>query len=736
MRTVRTLPLWLLLILCVALFFAQTIAAQGGLVYAAEDDEGEESPTPTPAEEVSEDEVMDFLFGAQPGAPAAPEQPATPAPTPEPTPPPTPEPTPEPTPPPTPPPTPEPTPEPTPAPTPEPVAEPPAAPAAPVAPVAEPEAPATEPAAPATPEAPAEEGSELETMLFDESAPPPDGAAPPADSVVPPADGAVPPAESGAAADVAAPVPVPTDGEAPGEEPAPTEATAPAEEPAAAVAPAPAPAGAAAPAEGTDDGSEKMAQDLFDKAQQLYKQGKRGAAVNVLKGLISAFPGTKAAGAASEWLRGGTPAAKTAEGQPATGGGLLEPAADNAVTPFDSTTPADFFDPVMSYNLGMEKLSAMNKLKEEGKGSEEILRVEREAIDSMWRSITHQIYTEKFSNAPSDQIIVWVIGNPNQKMPGYMDLLIKRVYENEDNPRRLPYLTAKIRMLTDRFVDIDPRYGENEVRQSNLDLLKFWMTELQKDTYFDNNIVAGLLKFQGDREEEQYDQTEATEKHFRNALAYYGKALKKVKTAKAGAHLHMKVARLCSVYQNPARSKATAWYNTGMRHAATGIKLMRAVNKASAESMEELYRYEINNEKLSRDLEVLYGSNIGQFVYSMYLDKNYPGAVAQAERVMGVRFEWDGKIDLLLVIADAASKAAAAVGVDDQVSFERNKRICLMACKVAFDKAIEKAGGPPTKHDEEFCRVFNAVYNFYDRFGLLLQAKELENRYAPICPAN
>lgn len=389
------------------------------------------------------------------------------------------------------------------------------------------------------------------------------------------------------------------------------------------------------------------------------------------------------------------------------------------------------YDNTASYDLGMSRLLTIDTIPKQFEKLDE----ERKAILEMWEAIMMRHAVENFNPAVSDLIIIWVIGNPNEQKPGYADMLIGRVIKNQDNISRERWLAARIRMLTDRFYNIDPQKGENEVRQGNLEILKTWMQELHDLSYFDNNVLVGMLTYKANRHQEKYDQTDETEEEFHKALYYYDEALTKARSKKAMAVLHQKIGFLCSRYRSTDKDRLIEFYKKGFLHARRGLLLMNSVNSVRQESGKAFYRYEQDSSDVTAELQNAYGNNLTGYIYQLYLDKNYKGVVGLKKYTLDVAFDWESKFDVLLIFAESA-KQLASDSLNNEVLYRRYKEMCLAGANRAFKYILKRYGGkPPASYDENFCKVFNAYWNYLDGFGQLIQAKALENRFGTICPA-
>ncbi len=453
----------------------------------------------------------------------------------------------------------------------------------------------------------------------------------------------------------------------------------------------------------------------------MMKDGNPKGAIAVFKGLISAFPDSPYAKKAqakiteSMTLKKKIDAKKEMEAEEEGAGGL--------------PVPKKGFDPYEAYTHGMSQMQQLNTLDKTG---DDLLDAEKEAIKEMWRAIQHRHQQEHFTDMVSDQIIIWTIGNPNEGTPGYADILVSRIIKHEGNINMQRWLAAKVRMLADRFVNISPKKGENDVRKGNLDVLKFWMSELLNATYFDNQILVGMYKYKADRFAERYDQTDNGFKMFKSAMYYYSNGIKRTKTAKARVELHLRASELCGRFMHSTPEQMKTYFNKGFRHAAQGINFMKPIMKDQvAKGGQEFYRNEMSNEKLLEKLQTAYGRNLLYYVNQLYSMGEYTTMAAIQRYVLRVPFDWSGKIDTLVLFAEACKKASAQ-STGNLV--EKNKKLCLFASSEAFRLVLKRNGGKANSADPNFCKAFNAYYNYLSDYGQLIQARQLENQYAPYCP--
>lgn len=389
------------------------------------------------------------------------------------------------------------------------------------------------------------------------------------------------------------------------------------------------------------------------------------------------------------------------------------------------------YDNQASFDLGAARLRTVDMVPKE----QQKLDQEREAILEMWEAIMMRHAIENFNPAVSNVIIIWTIGQEDATNPGYVNLLIERVIKNEGNWARLRWLASRVRMITDRYTSIDPNLGEDETRKGNLEVVKGWMVDLRDKSYFDNNILVGMLYYKADRHEEKYDGTDSSIDQFHKALYYYDEAIRRAKSNKAMSVLHQKAAFLCSRYKDVNKKRLIEFYKKGFLHARKGLRLMRSVNKRRTEFGKEAYRYEEDSPEVAANLQKSYGNNLTGYIYNLYLEKKYKSVVGLKRYTLDVGFDWENKSDVLLLFAESA-KELAGKSEKSEVNYRKYKEMALNAGSRAFKFVLKNFGGrAPTSFNADFCKVFNAYYTYLDTFGELVPAKGLENRYGKICPA-
>ncbi|MCZ7582237.1 MAG: hypothetical protein M5R36_02265 [Deltaproteobacteria bacterium] len=334
------------------------------------------------------------------------------------------------------------------------------------------------------------------------------------------------------------------------------------------------------------------------------------------------------------------------------------------------------YDKVASFDLGKTRMLSLDTIPADAEKSE----MEKKAVREMWDAIVMRHAEEGFPEAVSDQIIVWTVGIPGDpNNPGFVNMVMDRIIKDEGDRGRQRWLGARLRMLTDRFTNIDPNKGENATRQGNLEALKLWMTELLELTYFDNNVLVGMYRYKGNRAGEQYDPTNpGSEDLFHKALFFYDEGRKRASSHKAKAVMDLDIAFLCSRYRSDNTMKLVEFYKKGFLHARRGLRLMQVVNKVTPEVGKSFYRYEKDNPDVAARLQKAYGDTLVGWIYNLYLNKDYLGVVAQKKYTLDAGFDWENKADVLLLFAESA-KLLAADSLQNEVRYRRYKSMCLAA---------------------------------------------------------
>jgi len=398
----------------------------------------------------------------------------------------------------------------------------------------------------------------------------------------------------------------------------------------------------------------------------------------------------------------------------------------------DLTKAVDFLELSLAYNysedaafkLGVARMKEMDTLTDK----EDLRERELLAIEEMWKALRVRHAMEDFNRLTlSDGMLVW--------SKDFRDVLIERILKSEEDKARVRLLSAYLRMLADRFVDLDPTLGENDVRRSNLGVFRDWMTQLLELSYFDNNVVVGMFKYMGDRTGENYDQTDATEDQFIKSLFNYNEGLARAKNNKAKAVLYADIADRCSYYKSDNREKMVSHYKTGFTSARQGLFLMKKINEKLADDVKEDFPYEPDNADIMAKLQRAYGSNLTGLCYFHWLRKDYKSVVAMRDYAFDTGFDWEGKQDTFLIIADAADKLASKHHRDRQ-AFTEYKELCLFASSRAFKSILKKYKGKPPVGSDEFCRVLTNHISYLRRFGMAIEAEGLQRQYHSSCPGH
>jgi len=373
-----------------------------------------------------------------------------------------------------------------------------------------------------------------------------------------------------------------------------------------------------------------------------------------------------------------------------------------------------------AYQLGLVRLKALDRLT----GAKDQLAREREGLSDLWDSLIKMHAAENFSrDTLSNTMLVWC--------QNARDSLIERVFNNEKNPARTHLLAALIRGLADRFSAINPDKGETDIRKGNLKIFKEWMKELQELSYFDNNIIVGMYKYRGDRQQEQYDQTAASEDHFTRAIYNYNEGLKRVKTNKARAVLASDVAYLTTLYTSTDKGKLVSYYKLGFDNANEALLIMKKLNEKSAGVPGASYPYEVDGAELTAKLQKSYGANLTGLAYEHYLRKDYASVIGLRQYLFDAGFDWENKSVTFTLLAETADKMAAEHYHQPEL-FKTYKALCLAASSHAFKLVMKKQQGK-TAYTPEFCRAYQYYVNYLNRFGETIEARDLSTRYEQGC---
>jgi len=374
-----------------------------------------------------------------------------------------------------------------------------------------------------------------------------------------------------------------------------------------------------------------------------------------------------------------------------------------------------------SFALGKARVMALDKTSTR----EEKRALIWKGLGEMWDAINKRHGDEGFTRAVvSDAILSYSLQ--------YKKLITDLVIKEQDDPAMVMWLTARIRMLTDRFKQIDPSQGENETRQGNLDAVYSYMQELYEATYFDRNPVVGMYKYNGDSNEHDYMQDEETQEMFHKSLYYYNEGLFRVRIPKARAVLHERIAYLCSLYISEDKDKKIEFYKQGFHNAADGLVIMDRIAADKPERADRAYRFEPDNTDLIAQLQKHYGQNLSGLIYLMWERQDYQSVVALRQNVFDKGFDWKTKANDFLLIADSAAKLAIS-NVSDKIMYDKYKEMCLMSSSRAFKFSLAKFNGRWPTYDEEFCEAMNAYSGFLMQFGETVEASNLERTYGPVC---
>jgi len=380
-----------------------------------------------------------------------------------------------------------------------------------------------------------------------------------------------------------------------------------------------------------------------------------------------------------------------------------------------------YYLPGTGFSLGQARLAVIDQTT----GQEEKRALQWQALGEMWDAIVKRHAEENFStDVVSDAILKWSVD--------YQEAIVDRMLKEQEDAAVVRWLTARIRMLTDRYKGIDPSKGESEIRRTNLETISGWMNDFYETTYFDRNPVVGTYKYMGDRREGEYDQTEATQEKFHKALYYYNQGLVRARTLKAKAVLHERIAYLCSLYQSEDKDKKIQFYKQGFNDAASGLVYMDRIAKKRPEKQQTAYRFEPDNTDLTAELQKHYGRNLSGLLYFLWERGDFKEVVAYRKNAYDTGFDWKTKADDLLRIADAAAKLARR-SVKDRMLYDKYKQMSLTSASRAFKFTLKKFKGRMPTNDESFCNALSAYSTFLASFGETVESTNLDLSYGSIC---
>jgi len=385
-----------------------------------------------------------------------------------------------------------------------------------------------------------------------------------------------------------------------------------------------------------------------------------------------------------------------------------------------------YYLPSTAFALGKARMASVEYISDASKSK----AVQRQALGEMWDAMVKRHAQEGYPTAVlSDTLLSWSIS--------YYDSLIDRIIKEDEAAVR--WLTARVRMLTDRYSRINPEMGENQTRQVNLRTISGWIRELYEATYFDNRSPVGMLKFLGDRNMENYDQTAQTEKYFLQALGFYDKGLARARSLKGKAVLKEKISYLTSLFNSQDKEKKILYYKVGFFHANNALELLNRLAAGKSREAASSYWFEPLGDELLDSLKINYGRNLSGLLYFLWEKGDYQSVVT-LRSAFDVDFNWTTKLDDLLRIADAASKLARnefrGTGHNrDIITFESYKEMCLTSASQAFNYAL-KASYEGGLDQSSFCSTLETYAAFLSGFGEIAEASHLTGVYGPRCSGN
>lgn len=380
-----------------------------------------------------------------------------------------------------------------------------------------------------------------------------------------------------------------------------------------------------------------------------------------------------------------------------------------------------YYLPSTAFALGKARVTSIKKQM----GSKESMPILRQGIDEMWDAITNKHAQEDYqTDILSDQILGWTIS--------YYQALIDGLIQGDNYTKG--WLTARIRMISDRYAQTLPATIQDQIRKGNLETVSSWMRDLYESTYFDRNAAIGMYKFLGERYKEEYDQTEKTEPKFMLALDYYKKGLGLTVSNKAKAVMKEKISDLTQWIISEDKEKKIFYYRLGFQHAKDALKLIDTRNKLVAEGM--AYHFEPPTETLIELIRKDYGRNLSGLLYFLWEKKDYQ-AVVEFRTAFSENFDWKTKLNDQLRIADSAAKIARSVYVLPRTerniaTFDNSKWICLKSSYEAFNYALNKFEKKELTQ-EELCTTLDAYSAFLTGFGEIAESGQVIRLYGPLC---
>ncbi|MBU0729725.1 MAG: hypothetical protein KKE17_15500 [Proteobacteria bacterium] len=381
-----------------------------------------------------------------------------------------------------------------------------------------------------------------------------------------------------------------------------------------------------------------------------------------------------------------------------------------------------YYLPSTAFALGKAHFASIN----DKMSNEERLARQKLALGEMWDAIIKKHAQEDFrKDILSDQIMSWTIT--------YYKALIDGLTKGDKTS--VGWLTAKTRMIADRYADVVPANAENKTRQGNIETVSAWMKDLYQSTYFDGNSVTGIYKFMGDRAKEEYDQTEATEDKFVQSLEHYKKGLSLAGSLKAKSVLKEKISDLTQWIISEDKEKKISYYSMGYQHASDALKLLGSRGR-NIEG--PTYNFEPDTDKLIEMIEVNYGRNLSGLLYFLWEKKDHHGVVDLRQGLLTADFDWKTKLHDLLRVADSSSKIARSeFGLpktrSSLTNYNKYKGLCLTTAYRAFHHITYKYESRDPAYREDFCTTLDTYSAFLLGFGEITWAGQITRLYGPLC---
>ena len=355
------------------------------------------------------------------------------------------------------------------------------------------------------------------------------------------------------------------------------------------------------------------------------------------------------------------------------------------------------------------------------------IEAERKAVEILWNAMLERSYQESQVLNPSDTIIIYLTGDLfDEKHLGLIFALPILATRNEGNDDQLRFLKEYIEKLILYYVGIDPVKGETPARRDNLELLKLWLAQLNDCMRFDENFLVGMFKFLGDRHLDFYNQKEETLFHYQLGISAYNKALERTRDERSKLILAGDIAHGCSRFRGNDQKRLIKEYRKGLIRASQALSLY---NKIGCEERNLSFENWQSCGTALTAIQKAYGNNLIGLLYNSFLEKRYRDIV-ELRIYTDVDFALSTPSDTYLLIAGAACKIYRLEGLAPEYL-----KVCLEYGKRAYKTALLLLKEKPDTYKPEFCRAFNAYWNYLMMDGDKNQADTLEKLHGHLCPS-